>query len=472
MQDYQRHYRSRFPHLIDANRKFEKQYNRDGWPFHMIVEDHGDILYAETKLVDDDLDMITAILDLIVPKKPEASNVYGNTNYMEETCKRHDTSNRTMETFPNVISDFQGDLYLSYTTNRNKENEVYLRFLKKGEGRDEVLVSEGLKDAYYSTMALDFKDRLWVFFSALADSGRYDIFARYWKAGKGLSDIENITEASEDAMYPDAKVDSEGRIWLAYYGWEKMGNHSRDKEVYARYLDGKEWSEEAIHLSPDDVPDYEDHTDPTLAVDSLGNVYAAWSWDLHPLEDPKYSRYQESFGAENPTLFGRRFNLKDPPGALLFLGHTGIDAAPEIYCDVNDKLWCAWNSFQYSETGYKKALYVSDCKPDDADYSTSYMIESDVRDICTPRFVEQSGRLHLIWCSQDQEKVWRMKLSLFLEAEEYWSDPETIVSEGNPRFPSIALDGNGVLQIVYSKAGGKGWSLDRVEVDLRKKHGK
>jgi hypothetical protein len=89
-----------------------------------------------------------------------------------------------------------------------------------------------------------------------------------------------LTDSGDDAMHARMACDDKGHVWAAYYKWHKMGKYSRDKEVYIRKLENGQWSNE-IRISPTDVPQYEDHSEPSISAYGSG-VAIAWSCDFYP----------------------------------------------------------------------------------------------------------------------------------------------------------------------------------------------
>jgi hypothetical protein len=342
---------------------------------------------------------------------------------------------------------------LSFVRNEAGERKVMLRVLGDGTGKEEILVSGGLKDPYYAVLAVDRRDTIWMFFTALAESGNYDVFARHYSNEGGLSDPVNLTESGDDAMHPDAAVDGSGNVWVTYYRWQKMGFHSRDKEIFARFFDGEAWSEE-MRLSPRDLPDYEDHTDPSIAPAPDGGVCVAWSWDMHPLQDDRYRRYrryQTRFRAEAPTIFGCGASADSGEGDLYFFGEASIDNAPELHAAAGGTLWCAFNAL---EPGYTKSLYASSCAPQTFDRGEQYAVERGVLDLCTPRFIEAKGELAMVWSSQDFEGAWSLKKSVYENGK--WSGPEIIEERGDPRFPAAACAKDGTPWLAFTEETGRG----------------
>lgn len=435
MLDYQKHYKSKFPHLIDPVRGFEKKHNRNGWPFYMIADEKGTVVYRSTTIIKDDERMILAILDAVAPGKPMKRIEYKGVSYPKKIVEKNEVENKSEVVYPYGVRDEEGNLFVCSVENPSGEN----RFCMKSGDRV-VAVSEGLKDAYYGVIVPDGKGGVWSFFSALSDLDHYDIFARYCHEKEGMSDPVNLTESQDDAMHPDAAMDSDGNIWVTYYRWHFMGYHSRDKEIYARCFDGKEWSEE-IRVSPEDLPVYEDHTDPSIAPHPEGGVVVAWSWDMHQMKDEKYRRYQTMYHAESPTIFGRRITAEGGAGDLMLLGSVAIDSKPELHLAFDSNLWCAWNSLKYANQSYAKSLHVSYCEPGEKDMTEQFTLEKGAQDISNPRFLEQDGRLRLAWCSQDQEGEWTLKCSTLNKGA--WSWPITLGRIKDPRGVAVHLDEKG-----------------------------
>lgn len=458
--DFQKHYRSEYPHLIDPNRRVEKQLNKNGWPFYVIVDAKGNVVYMKNTAVGKDPE-IESVLERTAPGKPAGTGSRHGTVYLEKTLKNNKAAKRACDTAPCLAVDADGKVYLSFVSDRRGRNEVFVLRIggEKSQNAQQALVSAGCSDAYDAVIAVDKANTPWIFYTGLTkaagDAARYDIFACALGDDGAPTEAINLTESDDDAMHPAAALDAEGRLWVAYYRWHKMGFFSRDKEVYARFHDGEDWFRE-FQLSPDDLPDYEDHTDPTIVAGPGPGVTVAWSWDMHPLDDEKYSRYQKEFHADAPTIFGMR--LEDyGTGELLFLGESGLDAAPTLHVMSGGDTWCAWNGLGNLRRGETKGLFTSVTRADARDLAAQYPVEVKVRDICTPRLFEKSGKLCIVWASEDMRGRWTLKASTFESGE--WSKPKEIEKKGNPRFPAIAVDGSGTVHLAFTKDDGAGRSV-------------
>jgi hypothetical protein len=56
----------------------------------------------------------------------------------------------------------------------------------------------------------------------------------------------------------------------------------------------------------------------------------------------------------------------------------------------------------------------------------------------------------LVWAETQDGERWVLKKADLKAHQPGWPESETVVSEGNPRFPSAAYDAKGNLWIAYS----------------------
>jgi len=431
----------------------EKQLNKNGWPFYVIVDGKGSVVFMKNGTITDDAD-VDRILSQIAPGKRAKTSAYRGTVYVDTVLKKNKTAKSVTESAPCLVKDREGGLFVSYVSDRRGRNGVFLRHLGD-KNADERYISEGCADAYDAVMTVDMANNKWIAYTGLvgsAEGSKYDIFVRCLDNEGNLSDAENLTLSDDDAMHPAVTVDSDGTLWVAYYRWLKMGFASRDKEIYARCYNGARWLDE-IRLSPDDLPAYEDHTDPVIATAADGGVTVAWSWDMHRTEIEKYARFQKDYHADAPTIFGRNLTMEGAD-ELLFLGEAGIDGAPALFLESGGATWCAWNGLGNLRRGETKGIYTSVSPPGECVRSEQYPVETGVRDICTPRFFERRNVLGLVWASQDNRNRWVLKTSTFESGD--WTKPEVIEKKHNPRFPSVVKGDDGELYLAFSRDGSSG----------------
>jgi hypothetical protein len=68
--EFQKHYRLPIVHLLDPSRRFGKKHNRDGWPFMMLADPQGRIVYKKNGLLDREEGAIRKLLDKMLDGQP------------------------------------------------------------------------------------------------------------------------------------------------------------------------------------------------------------------------------------------------------------------------------------------------------------------------------------------------------------------------------------------------------------------
>ena len=359
-----------------------------------------------------------------------------------------------------------GSLYVVFSSNRGGTQDIYCRVCRNGVWSPDTPIVSGPGDEYEAVIALDGKSIPWICWSgngnAMPQETRYNIFAARIQdisAPLDYSQVHKVTESDDDAMHCRMVFDRNGKLWITYYKWHSTRGVSRDKEIYLRCYDGNKWSEE-VQVSPGDVPNYEDHTDPCIT--SLGDTVAiAWSWDFHRPEG--YTR-----DAREPTIFINLVGTDMKPSRPRDVSGNHIDISPTMSADSESRLWCAWDSLKPSSTrkAYRKSLYIRLMEPGGKETPVMRPLSDQVVNICTPCFARApSGALALVWAENKNGDRWLLFRSVLSPGSSLrWSMPEPVVTEGNPRFPSAVYDIHGTLWISYSVDCAKGREIRVVSV--------
>jgi len=452
--EFQRHYRSQAVHLLDVNREFERQFHRNGWSFVMLVDKAGRVVCR----ANNSLGRLMGELEPLLKKATESDAsvtpvMLDGVAYTPATAKRSGESEgvRQCDRFPAIACGGDGRVHVVFTSNRNGNNDVFMRtFDGENWGKDRAIAASDA-DEFDGHVVVDGQGRIWVSWTSNAETENYNVFvACLADAGESVEPVR-ITDADDDAMHARLASDREAGVWVTYYKWHKMGNLSRDKEVYVRRHDGTDWSQE-VRVSPTDVPNYEDHTDPTIASCDQG-VIVCWSWDYHR---PKgYTR-----DAQNPTVFIRPVDRDLELGKIQHasLG-TGFDAAPSVVVDEKDRIWCAWESLQWHRPSgaSRKWLCAGSCDLAGSKRPDPKNVRGPQRNICTPRLaVGPDGAVALVWAECTTANRWSLKQATFEAGRNRWSRARTLDSAGAPRFPTIGYGVDGHLWVAYSKATEEG----------------
>ncbi len=430
----------------------------------MLVDRTGKVVHSANNLVDRELPKLVPLLAKLLGEGQEIRAVkLEGVAYRPATLERSGETQapRRRERFPSLACAEDGRVYLAFTSNRNGNSDVFVRVFDGKSWSSDGPVAATQADEYDAAVVLDRKGRRWLSWTSNADAKNYNIFVAAVTDPSEPIKPTQLTRADDDAMHARMACDRNGRVWATYYRWHKMGPNSRDKEAYARWHDGGKWSEE-IRVSPTDVPTYEDHTDPTITAYGEG-VAVAWSWDFH--RPAGYTRK-----AREPTIFLRTIEPEGPAtregearergaGQLKLsrpraLSAGNIDTTPALAVGRDGRIWCAWDSLGWDvRTGaYQKGLHVRACAPTGTDvHPAGEDLSGGVRNVCTPCFaVSPTGVVTLVWAQCASADQWMLKRADFDPKATRWSEPETIVSKGKPRFPSAAYDNGGDLWIAYS----------------------
>ncbi|MBN1362308.1 MAG: hypothetical protein JW993_17060 [Sedimentisphaerales bacterium] len=297
--------------------------------------------------------------------------------------------------------------------------------------------------------------KVWFCWTSNAGGDKYDIFVTSLDRLDAGQDSIRVTRSDDDAMHGRVACDASGALWIAYYKWQKNNaGISRDKEVFVRQVKDGELSRE-VQISPTDVPSYEDHTDPAIALVD-GKAVVAWSWDFH--RPPSYTQ-----AAREPTIFLRALESNLDLGKPFHASAGNIDMVPILATD-GDAAWCAWDSLIRSGRALSKTLFVRRVETQ-ACASEPVPIVSNLEHLCSPSFVKHpDGRMTLVWCQKQRNRGWELRTSTWNEQGK-WSRPETLISEGNPRHCSATLDTQGALWISYTADTAQGRQVQVQRID-------
>jgi len=443
--DFQKHYRLPFVQLLDTNRSFEGRYNKDGWTFLMLADITGKIVYKiNSPIGEKDWSELRGILNEMLSTLMSSETVIRDgVAYMPGTLQRlgEMESQRVRERFPSIACGPDGKVYVVFTTNRNGSSDVFIRVYDGTEWTEDVPIAASDADEYDGSVLVDRDGHVWVCWTSNVDGRKYDIFTVSFTNPLESGKPARVTRSDDDAMHARMACDEKGRIWITYYKWHNMGRYSRDKEVYIRKYENGEWSDE-VQVSPTDVPQHEDHTEPAITAYG-GGVIVAWSWDFHPPN----KGYSEQ--AESPTIFARGISGAMNLGEISCISGKNVDVTPCLVVSDDNQIWCAWDSLGRNE---RKQLCLSNVYPG-RDSSTGEILSMSkmVANVCTPSLAAgMGGQLVLIWSETEDHTSWVLKRAVYDAGSKKWSEPQAIISEDNPRYCAAAYDYTGNFWLAYS----------------------
>jgi hypothetical protein len=295
-------------------------------------------------------------------------------------------------------------------------------------------------DEYDGAVVTTPDSQVWFCWTSNAGGDKYNIFATSLdRLTEGKKPIQ-ITQSDDDAMGGRLVMDATGTLWITYYRWQKNAQGiSRDKEVFVRTLKHETLSKE-IQVSPTDVPDYEDHTDPAIVL--VGDkALVSWSWDYHR---PKgYSQEPES-----PTIFLRTVDTDLKLGKPFHASGQSIDMVP-VMAVQGQAAWCAWDSLILAGDSASKSLQVRRVGATGCEAQT-VSVATGLEHICSPCFaLSPQDRMVLVWCQKKRGGNWELRRS-DCHDQGQWSQSQALVTAGNPRYGSATFDTQGHLWLSYT----------------------
>lgn len=440
--DFQKHYRLPMVHLMDTDLSLQLKHSRGGWPFLMVVAPNGVVLHKANNLVDREAKILELLQTLKATPETAPLQTLDGTDYSAETLRRSGEIDkpRIREWLSSTAAGSDGRVFVVWTSNRNGNDDVFLRTWDGAAWSADEPVAASEADEYDATVVVSPQNQAWFCWTSNAGGDRYDIFATSLDKLKAGEPPIRVTRSDDDAMHGRMACDADGGLWIAYYRWQKnQAGISRDKEVFARWLQDGSLSKE-VHVSPSDVPSYEDHTDPAVAVVD-GKAVVCWSWDYHrPKGYPP--------DAASPTIFASAIDEDLKASRPLLLSGRGIDMAP-ILTSVGKSAWCVWDTLARAGGRYEKTLFARRVDAESCQ-GEPMAVATGIEHICSPCIaVGPKEQAVLIWCQKQRGKDWEMRRADCTGLGR-WSEAKPLVAEGNPRYCSATFDAAGVLWVSYT----------------------
>jgi hypothetical protein len=445
-------------HLLDSDRAFERKHNRNGWPFLMLVDPNGQVVYKCNNLIDRDRELMQQLQKYENESFRAETKTADGIFYPASALQRSGEDKKPLQNdrFTSIAAGAGGQVYAVFTSLKNGNSDIILRICNDKSSDKEIPTAATDADEYDGTVLVNNENQVWVCWTSNAVDDRYQIHLTSLKDAREGRESIIVSKSKDDAMHGRMTADESGTLWITYYQWHNIGRNSRDKEVYLRKYSNGAFSEE-IHISPADVPSYEDHTDPSISFTD-GQVFVSWSWDFHrPKGYPQDAR--------EPTIFVRSVSPNIALGKPFHLSGRWIDSAPVLSKAYNNALWCSWDSLGFRGRVCRKTLYVRSLNAPD-EIGKEFAIAENLVNVCSPCFAFDAGRKGVLtWSQSENGKGWSLWKSEYDSDRNCWKQPAVVISEGNPRFGSCVYDNQGKLWVAYSFQTDKGREVAVKQVD-------
>lgn len=345
------------------------------------------------------------------------------------------TDGKSRDEYPTISADRKGNIWIAWCSDRDGDNNIYARRWNGKRWSKPIPITKDKGDDYSPDMVVDKKGNLWVTW-VTNRNGNYDIYARYYD-GHNWSKPMPVTTFEEDDMHPAIAVDRQDRIWITWYTWLPYKGVSRDRDVFVSYYDGEIWSER-VRVNPL-KPEVEDHTDPDICIDGLGNVWISWSWDYHPVA------YEKPKCARGCKIFARSYDGRNWSEEMLvsIKERETTDFFPAIVTDKNGRVWVVWESY---ESDKSRDIFIN--YYDSKSWSTPIQITKDKSSDCDPSIiVDNKGMIWIFW-QTDRDGDWNIYESHYDGTS--WSKPAMVTGKKiDDHYPSLALDKDGNIWLTW-----------------------
>jgi hypothetical protein len=316
----------------------------------------------------------------------------------------------------------------------------------------EYVSNESTGNSYRPSLAIDGLGNIHVAWHDVTDDdgqGDTDIYYKFWNATSGAWNTTAYvsTESTGNSNCPSLAIDGLGNIHVAWHDATDDDGQG-DSDIYYKFWNATSgaWNTTA-YVSTESTGD---SNIPSLAVDSSGNVHIAWEdftnhdgegdWDIY------YKFWNATSGAWNTTAYvstESTLGSKDPSLAVDSFGNVHIAWDDNTNDDGQGDLDIYYKFWNATSGAWQTREYVST-------ESTGSAVQPSLA-------VDGLGNIHVAWEDNTDDdgqgdtdiyyKFWNATSGAWL-TREYVSTEST----GASYVPSLAVDGLGNIDVAWSDA--------------------
>ena len=315
----------------------------------------------------------------------------------------------------------------------------------------EIVSTESTGVSSGPSVAVDSKGNVHI---AWADQTSYggsgtdeDIFYKYWNTATTTWTITQVvsTESTLDSINPSLAVDSKGNVHIAWQDSTDYAASGADKDIFYKCWNATTFSwttTEVVSIGSD-----ANCFTPSLAVDSKGNVHIAWQ---------DYSGYYDS--GLDPDVFYKQWYASNSSWLISEVVSTespGISSnSPSLAVDSTGNVHIAWfekDIFDNDEVYYKYKDVMT------STWTTSELVStgSTTNSWYPSVAVDSMGNVHIVWTEEwnylSSGNDWDICHKCWNTTTSSWETAEIVSTEstGDSFYPAIAIDSMGDILIAW-----------------------
>ncbi|UCH93135.1 MAG: exo-alpha-sialidase [Candidatus Aminicenantes bacterium] len=363
----------------------------------------------------------------------------GDSNSLNFTIESNHTFYETMDisgdlehACPAITTDSTGNIYVVCNDTPFGTREVYfICSTDDGESWNQPAnISNNLRDSAFPAIAVDTAGNINVVWSD-DTPGIYDTyFIRSTDNGNSWCQPVNISNNSGNSWSSTIAVDNAGNINAAWFD-----DTSGDWQIYfSRSTDnGVNWSQPVTIAN---INDFDGESSIPIAVDSAGNIYAAWYDDE---EGPTGEEIFFSRSTDNGNTWSQPVNISN---------NSEYSENPAIAVDNADGINIVWSG---ATPDYNYDIYFSRSTDHGVNWNPPVNISNNPEYSTEPDFaIDSAGNINVVWTNVSSSPPYEEMIyfSRSIDNGITWNQVENISNNNTDSWrPCIAVDSLGNVNV-------------------------
>ncbi|MCG3256617.1 MAG: hypothetical protein KAU62_11045 [Candidatus Heimdallarchaeota archaeon] len=352
-----------------------------------------------------------------------------------------------------------------------KDNQYYTDSFDRSDWKwttTEVVSTESTGSSYVPSLVVDSAGDVHIAWSDVTDyagaGGELDIFYKFWNATSESWNTTVVvsTESVADSYDPSIAVDSTGNVHIAWEDLTDYAGSGTDRDIFYKRWDASSssWTLTEVVFTISTEHAY----DPSLVSDYAGNIHIAWH------ENTDYA------GAGTDTdIFYKRWDASTSSWTtteVVSTESTGSSAVSSLAVDSTGNVHIAWEDFtDYAGSGIDRDIFYKRWDASSSSWTLTEVVstESTSRSYPPSLAVDSAGNVLIAWHEQSSYAGSGSDVDIFYKrwdaSSSSWATTEVVSTESTStsKYPSLAVDSAGTFHIAwedYTDYAGAGTDTD------------